>query len=158
MSSSHPSVIPEWQDEVISQACNSQTSKDQRSLSPPLSLQLSTRSPGNRDSLVSPAPESTSTSHGSRPDGTSRLSAYPLGHFRYSTQDSQKDVAAEIMASHLANIQEEKIWVIGDEEDEGVVLKKTKGNYTCIPSQLADRPGGLFDAICSMNVRVRALE
>jgi hypothetical protein len=153
MSSSHLPVMPERQDEVDSQASSSNTSRQQGSRSPPLSPGISVRS-SNGDSLIL---EPTSNSQGSRSNGAGRLSPYPLGDFRNGTQDSQRDVAAEIMASHLANIQEEKIWIIGDDDDEGVVLKKTKGNYTCTPSQLAERPGGLFDAVRAMNVRVRML-
>lgn len=129
--------------------------------------------PGAHSSLVSPifeqslnsnsllyTPEwpegegSQSNSQSSRPTGDGRASPYPFGDFRSGTSQSQRDVAAEIMVSHLASVQEEKIWVIGDDDDEGVVLKRSKGNYTCAPSQLGERPGGFFDAIREMNVRV----
>ncbi|KAK2068327.1 hypothetical protein P8C59_002969 [Phyllachora maydis] len=36
---------------------------------------------------------------------------------------------------------------------EGVVLKKTRGNYTCCPPHMAALPASLFTAVCQMNVR-----
>jgi hypothetical protein len=41
------------------------------------------------------------------------------------------------------------------ENMEGVVLKKSRGSFTCFPPQLAAFPSGLFSMVVEMNVRVR---
>lgn len=57
------------------------------------------------------------------------------------------------MVNWLHSQQEEKIWT-GREEGEGVVLKKSRGAYTCAPSSLAHEDGGLLDAVKALNVKV----
>lgn len=153
MSSSIPPAILERQEEEASQTYGSNNLNEQGAHPNPVSSTLGQSS--NTNSLIYPPEgEGSQSTKGSRPTRSNRASAYSLGDFRNGTSEFQRDVAAEIMVSHLANIQEEKIWVIGDDDDEGVVLKRSKGNYTCAPSQLGDRPGGFFDAIREMNVRV----
>lgn len=143
MSNSHRAEIIERHDEFSSQGSSSNATNEQAARS---------HQNSNRDRLVL---DSTNYSQGTQSQGSGgRL--YPPGDYRNGTPESQRDIVAEIMVSHLANIQEEKIWVIGDDDDEGVVLKKTKGNYTCAPPQISKRPGGFFDAILAMNVRVSA--
>ena len=45
------------------------------------------------------------------------------------------------------------MWTLG-EDDEGVVLKKSRGAYTCSPIDLADEEAGLFQAVQALNVKV----
>jgi hypothetical protein len=59
----------------------------------------------------------------------------------------------EIMVNGLRSKQEENMWTL-DEDDEGVVLKKSRGAYTCSPISLADEEGGLFQAVQALNVKV----
>jgi len=157
MSNSNSSPIPERHDERASQASSETTSKGQGAISPLLSPGMSSDS-SNRESLIFVVPNSTNSQGGSRSNATSRPYAYPIGDYRNGTPEAQKEVAGEMMVSHLAKIQEEKLWVTGMDDDEGVVLKKSKGIYTCNPAQLAERPGGLFDAVRAMNVKVCALK
>lgn len=42
-------------------------------------------------------------------------------------------------------------------EDEGVVLKKSRGQYTCAPADLATGEAGFFDAVVQLNVKVSRL-
>lgn len=160
MSSSNPPAVLERQDADFSQVSGSSNINERGAHASPMSPTFAQSL--NTNSLIYP-PEgegSQSNSQGSRHTRSSKHSPHPLGDFRNGTAEAQRDVAAEIMVSHLANIQEEKIWVIGDDDDEGVVLKRSKGNYTCAPSQLAERagPGGFFDAIRTMNVKVSTLD
>jgi len=59
----------------------------------------------------------------------------------------------EIMVNGLRSRQEENMWSLGEYE-EGVVLKKSRGAYTCSPIELADEEGGLFQAVQALNVKV----
>ena len=45
------------------------------------------------------------------------------------------------------------MWTTG-EKWEGVVLKKSRGEYTCAPVDLVTEIGGLFDAVEMLNVKV----
>ena len=55
--------------------------------------------------------------------------------------------------SWLHQEQLEKLWYEGSDE-EGIVLKKSKGVYACCPEGLSDEPEGLRKAIEMLNVRV----
>ena len=63
------------------------------------------------------------------------------------------DIKCEVMVNWLHSQQEEKLWTAGEEE-EGVVLKKSRGMYTCSPADLADDQAGFFQAVQTLNVRV----
>lgn len=63
------------------------------------------------------------------------------------------DMKCDVMANYLHQQQQERMWV-QDGEDEGVVLKKSRGQYTCCPSELQDNPYGFAKAIEMLNVRV----
>lgn len=64
------------------------------------------------------------------------------------------DVKCEVMAQWLQSKQEEKIWTSGA-PGEGVLVKKTKGAYAFSPPELIEDGSGLYEAVCSLNVRVR---
>jgi hypothetical protein len=92
------------------------------------------------------------------PGGGSRYSSrpgsiYPVGDFRNSTIEEINDIKCEVMVNWLHSQQEEKLWTSGEEE-EGVVLKKSRGMYTCSPADLADEQAGFFQAVQTLNVKV----
>lgn len=63
------------------------------------------------------------------------------------------DVKCEVMAQWLHSKQEEKIWTSG-EPGEGVLVKKSKGNYAFSPPELFEDGSGLYQAVLALNVRV----
>ena len=74
--------------------------------------------------------------------------------FQTQNTDEINDIKCEIMASWLHSKQEEKLWTSGG-EGEGVVLKRSRGMYTCAPLDLGDHEDDLFDAVQALNVKVR---
>jgi hypothetical protein len=78
---------------------------------------------------------------------------YPIGDFRNQSVDGINDIKCEVMVSWLYSQQEEKLWNSGEPE-EGVMLKKSRGEYTCSPADLADEPNGFFAAVQALNVKV----
>lgn len=90
-------------------------------------------------------------SHGSRP-----TSFYPRGDFRNYTYDEILDIKSDVMVNYLYQQQLERLWTIG-KPTEGVVLKKSRANYTCSPEVLHEEVGGFFDMVAAMNVRVSSL-
>jgi hypothetical protein len=82
-----------------------------------------------------------------------RLNAFPVGDFRNASAEDINDVKCEVMVNYLHSQQEEKHWISGD-EDEGVILKKSRGTYTCAPVELATDCAILLDAVAQLNVRV----
>ena len=103
-----------------------------RATSPPVSLPVS----GN------------GTRENSRPG-----SLFPVGDFRNNTIDEINDIKCDVMVNWLHAQQEEKLWTSGEPE-EGVVLKKSRGQYTCCPRDLAEERAGFFNAVRTLNVRV----
>jgi hypothetical protein len=63
------------------------------------------------------------------------------------------DMKTEIMCNYLHQQQLKKMWANGSRE-EGVLLKKSKDDYTCCPSDLQLQRNGLLDAVKKLNVRV----
>ncbi|KAK7710423.1 hypothetical protein SLS57_008386 [Botryosphaeria dothidea] len=59
----------------------------------------------------------------------------------------------EMMVEYLRGQQERMMWSL-EEPDEGVVLRRVRGEYVCCPPDLAKEPFGLFKAVQEMNVRV----
>jgi hypothetical protein len=94
------------------------------------------------------------------PVSSSRVSTptslYPQGDFRNATMEEINDIKCEVMVNWLHSQQEERLWTSGEEE-EGVVLKKSRGMYTCTPADLAGERGGIFQAVQALNVKVRCI-
>jgi len=67
-----------------------------------------------------------------------------------------RDMRADVMVNWLHSKQEESIWTTGA-PGEGVILKVTKGQYVCCPSELRNDSSSLFDMVSMLNVRVRQL-
>lgn len=85
---------------------------------------------------------------GSRPN-----SLYPSGEFRNSQSEDINDIKCDVMVNWLYQQQMERLWTAGG-HDEGVVLKKGRGAYTCCPADIVEEPYGFFKAIETLNVRV----
>ena len=116
---------------------------------PPSESEKSTENAGS--SALSPpsAPlTAVATPRGSRPS-----SLYPTGDFRNSTLDEINDIKCDVMVNWMHQQQLEKMWSAGS-INEGVILKKSRGEFTCCPPDLASVPGDLFDNIKTLNVRV----
>ena len=56
------------------------------------------------------------------------------------------------MADYLRVQQVSRHWTDGN--DQGVVMKKSRGNYICSPPELADVEDGFMKAIERLNVQV----
>jgi len=63
-----------------------------------------------------------------------------------------QDAKCDVMAQWLQSKQEEKIWTRG-EPGEGVLVKKSKGEYAFSPPELLYDGSGLYQAIAALNVR-----
>lgn len=119
---------------------------------------FSPMSPGQTSPMFNPgtpkgAWSQYTTPHGSA--GPSRAaSIYPVGDFRNQTMEEINDIKCDVMVNWLHSQQEEKLWTAGEYE-EGVVLKKSRGMYTCAPADLSDEQDGFFHAVQELNVRVR---
>ena len=102
------------------------------------------------------------SAHGSRPTssyqqgGSRPTSSYPQGDFRNSAYEDILDIKSDVMVNYLYQQQLERMWTIGN-PTEGVVLKKSRANYTCSPEILHREVGGFFDVVAAMNVRVSTL-
>lgn len=79
-------------------------------------------------------------------------SSFIAGGFR--NDEEIKNMKTEVMAEWLYKQQRLKLWASSGPE-EGVVLKKSRGEYTCCPEDLRYMRGGLFEQIVNMNVAVR---
>lgn len=64
------------------------------------------------------------------------------------------DFKADIMVQNLWQDQLRRVYASGYDSEEGVVLKKSKGDWICSPLSLRDEEQGFFEAICQLNVSV----
>lgn len=92
--------------------------------------------------------------NGTTPWGSRPASLYPNDQ-RKSQMDELNDIKCDVMVNWLYHQQMEALWTAGG-QDEGVILKKSKGQYTCCPADIVDEPFGFFKAIQTLNVRVSA--
>ena len=99
------------------------------------------------------APPSISASGTGTPRTSRPASLYPAGDFRNSALEEIIDIKCDVMVNWLHQQQLESMWSSGG-PGEGVVLKKTRDNFTCCPSDLAEYRGDFFDAVRALNVRV----
>ena len=86
---------------------------------------------------------------------TQRLSAYPPGDFRNNALANIVDMKIEMMCNWLFQQQLERLWSSGRNE-EGVILKKSRGDYIACPRGLQAKEDGIAGAVSKMNVRVSA--
>jgi hypothetical protein len=88
------------------------------------------------------------------PDGSSPWTSRPASRI---TDKDLTDIKCQIMVSWLHQQQIEKTWFDSQAHDEGVVLKKCKGEYVCCPESLGDQSGEFCRAVEHLNVRVSLL-
>lgn len=111
--------------------------------------------------------EDATTLSGSSATGTSIVGSYgwSLPAFAMGSDPSDlksisperlRAMRADVMVNWLHSKQEERIWTTGT-PGEGIVLKVTKGQYVCCPSELRFDSSSLYDVIAMLNVRVSLL-
>jgi hypothetical protein len=71
-----------------------------------------------------------------------------------TTGEEMSDSKCELMVNWLHQKQVERTWCDSESTDEGVVLKKGKGDYACCPESLHEEPEGFRKAVELLNVRV----
>ena len=67
------------------------------------------------------------------------------------------DLKNEMMCNWLYQQQLEKMWSTNGPE-EGVILKKSRGDYLCGPTSLRETQNGIFEAVVKLNVRVSLIK
>jgi hypothetical protein len=67
--------------------------------------------------------------------------------------DGDRATRCEILSRWLYEKQIERMWSTKG-PGEGVFVKISKGNYTCVPLELVEDGSRLFEAILQMNIRV----
>jgi hypothetical protein len=102
---------------------------------------------------TTPPQGSLNTPRRNSPTRSRRSSQYPQGDFRNSAIEEVLDIKSDVMVNFLHQQQMERLWT-SHMPSEGVVLKKSRGNYTCSPDILRREIGGLFDQVVTMNVKV----
>jgi len=80
-------------------------------------------------------------------------SIFPAGDHRNTDVDALNEVRNDMMVNWLYEQQLRKQYATGDDPFEGVVLKKSRGNFTCCPPHMAAIPESLFAMVSQMNVR-----
>ncbi|TKX20742.1 hypothetical protein C1H76_7128 [Elsinoe australis] len=110
------------------------------------------KSSGGLDSPQTRMPSGLNTPGGPSPWASRPVSMYPAGDFRNNDKDELRDIKCDVMVNWLYQQQMEMLWTAGA-ADEGVVLKKTRGMYTCCPADIMEEPFGFYKAIEMLNVR-----
>ncbi|KAK3944077.1 glucans biosynthesis glucosyltransferase H [Diplogelasinospora grovesii] len=85
-----------------------------------------------------------------------RHSVFPAGDARNYSSEAIADLRNDMMVNWLYEQLLRKQYTTGMDPFEGVVLKKSRGNFTCCPPQMASLPEGccsLLAMVSRMNVR-----
>jgi hypothetical protein len=88
--------------------------------------------------------------------GHRRTTLRPISGFAarsFNNEEEIKNMKTEVMAEWLYKQQRLKLWASSGPE-EGVMLKRSRGEYTCCPEDLRYMRSGLFEQIVQMNVAV----
>lgn len=99
---------------------------------------------------ITPGPSSPGVAS---PWGSRPASLYPAGDWRNSQSEDILEIKCDVMVNWLYQQQMERLWTAGG-HDEGVILKKGRGAYTCCPADLIEEPYGFFKAVETLNVKV----
>ena len=83
----------------------------------------------------------------------STRAASPAPSKKSTGRNEMNDIKCDVMVNYLHQQQEERLWTSRSVE-EGVVLKKSRGVYTCCPAELADQSHGFLEAVELLNVKV----
>lgn len=78
---------------------------------------------------------------------------FPVGDARNGDLDAMTEIRSDMMVNSLFEQMCRKQYSTGFDPYEGVVLKKSRGNFTCCPPQMAAIPDSLYAMITQMNVR-----
>lgn len=70
-----------------------------------------------------------------------------------SEREEMSDLKCEVMVSWLHQQQLERLWYEGTDE-EGIILKKSKGIYACCPEQIGQGNQEFNKAVEALNVKV----
>jgi hypothetical protein len=57
-----------------------------------------------------------------------------------------------VMIKFLRQCQLKKLWS-DINQDEGVILKRGKGDFICQPEEISSLPGGFYDQVMRLNVK-----
>ncbi|KAK0635786.1 glycosyl transferase family group 2-domain-containing protein [Bombardia bombarda] len=82
-----------------------------------------------------------------------RSSIFPAGDARNNNADTLAEIRNDMMVNYLYEQQLRRQYASGLDPYEGVVLKKSRGSFTCCPPQMAAIPGSLYAMVAQMNVR-----
>ena len=96
---------------------------------------------------TTPTPFLDSSTPGPTTPWTSRPASLAPG-------EEMSDTRCEILVSWLHQQQIEKTWFDVRADDEGVVLKKSKGEYVSCPEYVGEAQHGFCRAVEALNVRV----
>lgn len=94
-----------------------------------------------------------------RPFAAHRLTNQSMNSFAAGSFRSESDLTnmkSDVMTEYLYKQQCLKLWASSNAE-EGVILKRARGDYSSCPDDLRSVQGGLFDQVVAMNVRVCAM-
>ena len=94
-----------------------------------------------------------SSNRSSRPLSALRHSIFPMGDQRNSDSVALNEIRNDMMVNSLHEQQLRKQYANPYELNEGVVLKKSRGSFTCCPAQMATIPNSLYAMVMQMNVR-----
>jgi hypothetical protein len=66
---------------------------------------------------------------------------------------AKADLKCEVIATYIYQKAHSKRWTSSEAEDEGVIVKKTRDQFTAWPPELAETDDGIFAAVSQLNVR-----
>lgn len=91
----------------------------------------------------------------SRPGSAYRQSTSPSANYQNSSS-AIDELKADVMVTWLHQRQLEKLWT-NNGIGEGVILKRTRDDYTCCPADLKCERNGVYEAVKALNVKVSLL-
>lgn len=83
------------------------------------------------------------------PSAASVPSSSPLGE-----KHDLHGLRTDVVVHSLWQDQLRKMYASAYHTWEGAVLKKSRNEWACAPPELRQHPGGFFDMVCKLNVRV----
>lgn len=82
-----------------------------------------------------------------------RVGAMSGGTPKRGSMESLIGIRNDVMANYLYQQATQRSLLVAAELWQGVVLKRTRGDYACCPPQMVEIEDGLYDAVLRMNVR-----
>lgn len=81
-------------------------------------------------------------------------SIFASGEARSTQNSALYDIKCDVMVNYLHQQQLERMWTIPSAPDEGVVLKKSRGQYTACPQEISPHLSAFAQAVEGLNVKV----